>query len=163
MRETLRISGASPLRLKLEITESSVMARVDEMIATMTEMRTWGIGFSLDDFGTGYSSLSHLRLLPLDQLKIDRSFINNVSSDRKDASIVRTIIGLGRSLSMSVIGEGVETEAQRNFLLDEGCFLHQGFLYSPAVSGFALEAFLEASRRGARRAGPELFLLEAQS
>ena len=145
VRETLRISGANPQRLKLEITESSVMEKVDEIIAKMTELRLYGINFSLDDFGTGYSSLSRLRNLPLDQLKIDRSFVKNVLTDAKDASIARTIIGLGRSLNLTVIAEGVETEAQRLFLEAEGCYMYQGFLYSPAVTASKFEEFVATS------------------
>jgi diguanylate cyclase (GGDEF)-like protein/PAS domain S-box-containing protein len=145
VRDTLRASGADPRRLKLEITESLVMAKVDEMIARMEDIKTFGVGFSLDDFGTGYSSLSHLRLLPLDHLKIDRSFVNNVLNDSKDASIARTIIGLGRDLNLSVIAEGVETAGQRDFLLAEGCRSYQGFLYSPALKCAQLEEYVAAS------------------
>jgi diguanylate cyclase (GGDEF)-like protein len=145
VRETLRVSGANPQRLKLEITESFLMEQVEEMIAKMRELKILGVGFSLDDFGTGFSSLSHLRHLPLDQLKIDRTFVNNVLTDARDATIARTIIVLGRSLGLSVIAEGVETEAQRDFLKAEGCELYQGFLYSPAVAAAEFEAFVAAS------------------
>jgi diguanylate cyclase (GGDEF)-like protein len=145
VRGVLQVSGANPDKLKLEITESSMTEKLDEMIDKMTDLRLHGIGFSLDDFGTGYSSLSRLRRLPLDQLKIDRSFVNNVLTDDKDASIARTIIVLGRNLNLSVIAEGVETEAQRDFLKAEGCHLYQGFLYSPAVTASKFEAFVIAS------------------
>jgi len=145
VRDTLRVSGANPQRLKLEITESFLMEQVDEMVAKMRELKTFGVGFSLDDFGTGYSSLSHLRHLPLDQLKIDRTFVNNVLTDARDATIARTIIVLARSLHLSVIAEGVETEAQRDFLKAEGCNLYQGFLYSPAITSGELEAFVMAA------------------
>jgi diguanylate cyclase (GGDEF)-like protein len=141
--ETLRASGANPRRLTLEITESCVMEEVEELIAKMSILKADGVSFSLDDFGTGYSSLSHLRRLPLDQLKIDRSFVNNVLTDAKDASIASSIIALGRSLHLSVIAEGVETKAQRDFLMVEGCNLYQGFLYSPAMPGVKLEAFVK--------------------
>jgi diguanylate cyclase (GGDEF)-like protein/PAS domain S-box-containing protein len=145
VRNALKISGANPHRLKLEITESSAMEKIEEMIAKMRELKVYGIGFSLDDFGTGYSSLSYLRRLPLDQLKIDRSFVNNILTDPKDASIARTIILLGRSLNLSIIAEGVETAAQRDFLEAEGCHLYQGFLYSPAVTTSQFEAFVATS------------------
>jgi diguanylate cyclase (GGDEF)-like protein len=145
VRSILQVSGASPRQLKLEITESSLIEKLDEMIDKMTDLRLHGIGFSLDDFGTGYSSLSRLRRLPLDQLKIDRSFVNNALTDDKDASIARTIIVLGHNLNLSVIAEGVETEAQRDFLKAEGCHLYQGYLYSPAVSASKFEAFVAAS------------------
>jgi len=145
VRETLRVSGAAPQRIKLEITESFLMEQVDEMIAKMREIKALGVGFSLDDFGTGYSSLSHLRHLPLDQLKIDRTFVHSVLTDDRDATIARTIIVLARNLHLSVIAEGVETEAQRDFLKAEGCNLYQGFLYSPAVAASEFEAFLAAA------------------
>jgi EAL domain-containing protein (putative c-di-GMP-specific phosphodiesterase class I) len=130
----LRESGANPCRLKLEITESSVMENVEEVIAKMAALKTRGVGFSLDDFGTGYSSLSHLKRLPLSQIKIDRSFVKDVLTDARDASIVRTIITLGRNLNLPVIAEGVETEEQRRFLEEEGCDAYQGYLFSPAVA-----------------------------
>ena len=142
VRETLRTSRANPRRLKLEITESSTMEKICEVIAIMTELKMDGVSFALDDFGTGYSSLSHLQHLPLDQLKIDRSFVNNVLTHAKDASIARTIIMLGDNLGLSVIAEGVETEEQRIFLEAEGCHLYQGFLYSPAVTSSLFETFV---------------------
>jgi diguanylate cyclase (GGDEF)-like protein len=147
VKESLRFSGAVPSLLKLEITESSVMEKVNQVIGKMLEIKSLGVTFSLDDFGTGYSSLSHLRHLPLDQLKIDRSFIAHVLTDEKCASIVRTIVVLGHTLRLSVIAEGVETEAQRAFLADEGCHLYQGFLYSPAVPMAQFEAFVVAANR----------------
>jgi EAL domain-containing protein (putative c-di-GMP-specific phosphodiesterase class I) len=145
VKMVLQVSGVNPRKVKLEITESSMIEKVDEMIDKMTDLRLCGIDFSLDDFGTGYSSLSRLRRLPLDQLKIDGSFVNNVLTDDKDASIARTIIVLGRNLNLSVIAEGVETEAQRDFLKAEGCHSYQGFLYSPPVTPSKFEAFVAAS------------------
>lgn len=145
VKEALRASGADPHRLKFEITESSIMERIAEVISKMTELKDLGIFFSLDDFGTGYSSLAYLRDLPLDQLKIDRTFIANAVADDKYASIPRTIIVLGRSLNFTVIAEGVETEAQRAFLMAQGCHLYQGFLYSPALPLPMYEAFVAAS------------------
>jgi len=147
--KTLRRSGANPRCLKLEITESAMMEKPDEMIVKMAEIKAHGVGFSLDDFGTGYSSLSHLRHLPLDQLKIDQSFLRHALTDSKAASIVRTIIRLGRDLHLSVIAEGVETEAQCDFLKAEGCRLYQGFLFSPALQVSYFEAFV-ATRALAR-------------
>jgi diguanylate cyclase (GGDEF)-like protein/PAS domain S-box-containing protein len=145
--KVLRTSRADPQRLKLEITESSMMEKVDETIVKMTGLRGHGVGFSLDDFGTGYSSLSHLRRLPLDELKIDRTFVNKMLTDARDASIARTIILLGHDLQLSVIAEGVETEAQRDFLKTEGCYSYQGFLYSPALPVSRFEAFVSISSR----------------
>ena len=107
-------------------------------------LQTSRSGFSLDDFGTGYSSLSHLKRLPLDQLKVDRAFVNDLLVDDRDASIASTIIALGRNLNLTVIAEGVETEGQREFLEDEGCLIYQGFLFSPALSCLRFEAFVAA-------------------
>ncbi len=117
-------------RLKLEITESMFASDQDSIIAKMREIRDLGVGFSLDDFGTGYSSLSYLRRLPLDQLKIDQSFVREVLTDANDAAIARTVIALGQSLGLAVIAEGVELQGQRDFLAAHGCDLCQGYLIS---------------------------------
>jgi len=140
--EVLRKSGANPRKLKLEITESSMVAKPDDTIAKMQALKGCGLGFSLDDFGTGYSSLSHLNRLPLDQLKVDRSFVTDLLVSDKDASIARTIILLGRNLNLTVIAEGVETEGQRDFLEKAGCHLYQGFLFSAALQSSRLEAYV---------------------
>jgi EAL domain-containing protein (putative c-di-GMP-specific phosphodiesterase class I) len=150
IREVLQSSGANPRRLKLEITESSVMEKVEDVIAKMAAINVCGVVFSLDDFGTGYSSLSRLKLLPLDQLKIDRSFVNDVLTSAKDASIARTIIALGRNLDLSVIAEGVETEEQREFLRREGCNAYQGFLFGPALAPSRFEDFVTERHREAK-------------
>jgi diguanylate cyclase (GGDEF)-like protein/PAS domain S-box-containing protein len=140
--EVLQESRANPNRLKLEITESSMMDDVEDVIAKMVALKVRGVGFSLDDFGTGYSSLSHLRRLPLNQIKIDRSFVNDVLTDVRDASIVRTIISLGQNLNLTVIAEGVETEGQRRFLEEEGCHVYQGYLFSPALTVPQFDSFV---------------------
>jgi diguanylate cyclase (GGDEF)-like protein/PAS domain S-box-containing protein len=127
--DSLARSGADPTRLKLELTESAVLANVDESIHRMHELRRMGITFSLDDFGTGYSSLAYLKRLPLDQVKIDQSFVRDLSHDPNDAAIVRAILAMSHSLSLDVIAEGVETEAQRSFLIDNGCTDFQGYLF----------------------------------
>jgi EAL domain-containing protein (putative c-di-GMP-specific phosphodiesterase class I) len=119
--------GADPKMLMLEFTESLFVDDMEETINKMNALRAHGVGFSLDDFGTGYSSLSYLKHLPLDQLKIDRSFVRDILSDPNDAAIAHTIIALGRSLGLAVIAEGVETEEQRNVLADQGCQAFQGF------------------------------------
>jgi EAL domain-containing protein (putative c-di-GMP-specific phosphodiesterase class I) len=131
--EEVQQAGVSPSRLKLELTESVVLERVDEVIARMQRLKSEGITFSLDDFGTGYSSLSYLKRLPLDQIKIDQSFIRDIISDRNDAAIVRAILAIGQSLGITVIAEGVETEAQRDLLLEYGCVYFQGYLFGRPV------------------------------
>jgi diguanylate cyclase (GGDEF)-like protein/PAS domain S-box-containing protein len=132
-------SGTNPHLLKLELTESLLADDVDDTIAKMAELKAEGIGFSLDDFGTGYSSLSYLKRLPLDQLKIDQSFVRDVFTDANDAAIVRTVVALGKSLGLEVIAEGVETEAQHNFLRGLGCHVYQGYLFGRPVP---IEEFL---------------------
>ena len=126
----LKNSGADPQRLKLELTESLLVSNVDEVIEKMYALKARGVGFSLDDFGTGFSSLSYLKRLPLDQLKIDQSFVREILTDPNDASIARTIIALAKNLGLGVIAEGVETEAQRDFLARSGCHAYQGYLFS---------------------------------
>jgi diguanylate cyclase (GGDEF)-like protein/PAS domain S-box-containing protein len=123
-------TGANAHRLKLELTESLLVGNVVEIIAKMELLKAIGISFSLDDFGTGYSSLAYLSRLPLDQLKIDKSFVNEVVTNRDDAAIARTIIALAHSLRLGVIAEGVETDAQREFLASAGCHAYQGYFFS---------------------------------
>jgi EAL domain-containing protein (putative c-di-GMP-specific phosphodiesterase class I) len=122
-----------PTRLKLELTESMLLENIEETIQTITTLKNLGIGFSLDDFGTGYSSLQYLKRLPLDQLKIDQSFVRDLVSDQNDAAIVLTIIALGQSLGLDVIAEGVETKEQRDFLAQNGCHRYQGYFFSKPV------------------------------
>ena len=129
---TLDHTGANPQRLKLELTESLFLTDVEDTIVKMTELKAAGVSFSLDDFGTGYSSLSYLKRLPLDQLKIDQSFIRDVLTDPNDAAIARTIVALAQSMGLAVIAEGVETEAQREFLASHNCCAFQGFLFGKA-------------------------------
>lgn len=129
VRRVVQESGANPALLKLELTESVVLEHVDAVIEKMHRINELGIHFSMDDFGTGYSSLSYLQRLPLQQLKIDRSFVQNLMSDSNNANIVRTIITLGSSLGLNVIAEGVETAEQRDFLLHAGCLAYQGYLF----------------------------------
>jgi EAL domain-containing protein (putative c-di-GMP-specific phosphodiesterase class I) len=125
----LKRHHVQPARLKLELTESVLLHDVDDTIVKMRELKSRGVGFSLDDFGTGYSSLAYLKRLPLDQLKIDRSFVNDMVTKPHDAAIVHTIIELGRSLGLTVISEGVETRAQCELLKHMGCQAFQGRLF----------------------------------
>jgi len=122
-------TGADPGKLKLELTESLLLDNVEDIIEKMTALKAKGIGFSLDDFGTGYSSLSYLKRLPLDQLKIDQSFVRDVLTDPNDATIARTIVALAQSMGLAVIAEGVETVAQQEFLAANGCHAYQGYLF----------------------------------
>jgi EAL domain-containing protein (putative c-di-GMP-specific phosphodiesterase class I) len=132
--DTLKTTNANPQRLKLELTESMLVDDIDDVIAKMTLLQRAGIKFSLDDFGTGFSSLSYLKQLPLNQLKIDKSFVQDVLTDQNDAVIARTIVALASSLGLSVIAEGVEFEGQRAFLEKNGCYEYQGYLFSRPIS-----------------------------
>lgn len=121
--------GIDAQHLELELTETLIVRDMEDLTRKMTALVEQGVRFSLDDFGTGFSSLSHLKRLPLSKLKIDRSFICDVLSDANSETIVRTVIALGQSMGMTVIAEGVETEAQRSFLADNGCLCYQGYLF----------------------------------
>ena len=138
----LETTGANPKCLKLELTESMLVENFEDVIAKMAELKSHGLSFSLDDFGTGYSSLAYLKRLPLDQLKIDRSFVRDMLVDLTSGAIAQTIISLGRAMELSVVAEGVETEEQRGFLAGLGCHCFQGHLFSPALPPDELEAFL---------------------
>jgi diguanylate cyclase (GGDEF)-like protein/PAS domain S-box-containing protein len=129
----LRRNGVEPSRLKLELTESVVMGDVADVIARMHELKSLGVKLSMDDFGTGYSSLSYLKQLPLDQLKIDQSFVRDIVADSSDAVMVRTIIDLAQNFDLDVVAEGVETDEQRLFLKQHGCDAYQGYLFSRPV------------------------------
>ncbi len=133
----------NPMLLKLELTESMLLKNIEDVISTMSALQQIGIRFSLDDFGTGYSSLQYLKHLPIDQLKIDQSFVRDIAIDGGGKAIVRTIIAMAHGLSLDVIAEGVETEEQRQFLLDTGCTHSQGFLFGEAVPIEQFEASLK--------------------
>ena len=148
----LAITGAPSGLLKLELTESLLVEDMETTIATMTALRSYGVGFSLDDFGTGYSSLAYLKRMPLDQLKIDQSFVRDLLTDPNDAAIVDTIIGLSRSLGLEVIAEGVETVEQRDWLLNAGCLFYQGYLFSRPVAQPQLERYLHHHDQAAQAA-----------
>lgn len=144
VRDIIRLTGANPFQLKLELTESMLVEDVEDVINKMTALQAVGVGFSLDDFGTGFSSLSYLKRLPLNQLKIDQSFVRDVLTDPNDAVIVRTIVALAKSLGFKVIAEGVETQAQRDFLADNGCREYQGYFFSRPL---ASDDFAQYSQR----------------
>ena len=135
--------GTNPQRLKLELTESLLVQDVEDIIVKMTALKAKGVGFSLDDFGTGYSSLSYLKRLPLDQLKIDQGFVRDILRDPNDAAIAKMVVALAESMGLSVIAEGVETEAQREFLARQGCHAYQGYLFGRPLSLADLEAYMK--------------------
>ena len=137
-------AGISAHRLKLELTESLLANDMDVTIAKMGILKEAGVTLSIDDFGIGYSALSYLKYLPLDQLKIDRSFVKDVLTDPNDAAIARTIIGLAQSLGLGVMAEGVETTAQRDFLARHGCHCFQGYLFSKPLPIDELEVFIQS-------------------
>ncbi|MBS0294528.1 MAG: EAL domain-containing protein [Proteobacteria bacterium] len=138
----LRDTGAPAQRLELELTESLVLEHVDDSIAKMHQLRAKGVRFAVDDFGTGYSSLSYLTRLPLQRLKIDKSFVHHLNEQHGDDVVVQTILGMARNLELEVVAEGVETEAQRDFLARHGCDLYQGYLFARPMPVAELEAML---------------------
>ena len=131
--ETLERTGAPAARLKLELTESALVHEIECIIDKMNSLKAHGVGFSLDDFGTGYSSLAYLKRLPLDQLKIDQSFVRDIAFDSNSADIAQTIILLAERMNISVLAEGVETELQRSALRERGCYHYQGYLFGRPV------------------------------
>jgi len=139
----LKANGANPQRLKIELTESVLLDNVEDVIVKMNALKAKGVRFSIDDFGTGYSSLSYLKRLPLDQLKIDQGFVRDILTDPDDAAIAKMVVALADSLGLSVIAEGVETEAQRDFLARLGCNDYQGYLFSRPLPIQEFEAFAE--------------------
>ncbi|OGT20635.1 MAG: hypothetical protein A2342_04215, partial [Gallionellales bacterium RIFOXYB12_FULL_54_9] len=138
VRAAVEHHAIDPIKLKLELTESMLLENIEDTIASMKALKSIGVQFSLDDFGTGYSSLQYLKRLPLDQLKIDQSFVRDIVADGSDQAIVRTIIAMAHSLNLKVIAEGVETEVQRQCLLSMGCTHFQGYLFGKPVPVSAL-------------------------
>jgi len=145
VHDAMKRHAINPKLLKLELTESMLLESTEDTIATMRALSDIGVSLSLDDFGTGYSSLQYLKLLPLNQLKIDRSFIRDIETDSSDRAIVKTIIAMAQSLELDVIAEGVETEEQRQLLLNKGCTHFQGYLFSKPVPIEQFEALLKQS------------------
>jgi EAL domain-containing protein (putative c-di-GMP-specific phosphodiesterase class I) len=143
----LQETGMIPALLELELTEGTVMHDVDHAIEVLRNLKALGVQISIDDFGTGYSSLSYLRRFPIDVLKIDQSFVRELSIDADDEAIVRAIVTLAHSLRLEVIAEGVENTAQLDFLRDEGCDMMQGYHYSRPLGSEAFEQLLRQDRR----------------
>jgi EAL domain-containing protein (putative c-di-GMP-specific phosphodiesterase class I) len=142
VRSSLTRTHATPKLLKLELTESMLVDEIEAVIAKMGELKAQGVAFSLDDFGTGYSSLAYLKRLPLDQLKIDQGFVRNIVTDPNDAAIAKMVVALAESMGLSVIAEGVELQAQADFLAHLGCHAYQGYLFSRPLPVDALEEFV---------------------
>ena len=141
VREALALSGLAPHRLELEVTESVLLAASEANVATLHALRDLGVRIAMDDFGTGYCSLSYLQRFPFDKIKIDRSFVSRLGEDPHSTALVRAVIGLGASLGIVTVAEGVETEAQFGHLREEGCAEVQGYLFgrpSPAAAARAL-------------------------
>jgi diguanylate cyclase (GGDEF)-like protein len=137
----IKQTGINPSRLKLELTESMVLDDVEDTVVKMNALKKIGVRFAMDDFGTGYSSLAYLTKLPLDQLKVDQSFVHNIGIKPNDSVVVKTIIGMAANLNMESIAEGVETQAQYDFLAQAGCKLFQGYLFGKPVP---LEKFTDS-------------------
>ncbi|WP_259740663.1 EAL domain-containing protein, partial [Pseudomonas poae] len=139
-------TGLPPTQLELEITESVLMQNVDATVITLNRIKAMGVRLALDDFGTGYSSLSYLRRFPIDVLKIDQSFIHGLSVNNQDAQLISAIIGMGKSLDLNIIAEGVESLEQLKFLQAERCEEGQGFLFSKAVPSQDFALLLQAGQ-----------------
>jgi len=146
VRTALETTGLDPARLMLEITESDVMREPDAALAKLNALKALGVRLAIDDFGTGYSSLSHLQFFPVDELKIDRSFIQRIEEGDREAAFVRTIVSLAKSLSVEVVAEGIEEVGQQRFLHSVGCDIGQGYLYSRPLPSAEVERFTEDAR-----------------
>jgi diguanylate cyclase (GGDEF)-like protein/PAS domain S-box-containing protein len=144
IRAAVEFNQINPMLLKIEPTESVLLENIEDTIVTMNNLKALGVRFALDDFGTGFSSLQYLKRLPLDQLKIDQSFVRDISTDSSDKAIVSTIIGMAQRLGLDVIAEGVETEEQRQFLQLSGCHKYQGYLFGKPMPIEQFEAQLKS-------------------
>ena len=138
--------GLPAANLHLELTEGAVMRQMEPVVSTLSQLRAMGVRICVDDFGTGYSSLGYLKRFPIDTIKIDRSFVHDVTTDQNDAAIVTTVVTMARGLNLRVIAEGVETEAQLGFLREIECDEFQGFLVSPPVPADVFEALVKERR-----------------
>ena len=148
VRNIIRDSEINPRLLELEITESTIMDDIDTASATMSELHNEGVQISIDDFGTGYSSLNHLKRFPLNTVKIDRSFIRDLTTDPDDAAIVGAIIAMGHSMGLKIIAEGVETTKQLEYLRRLRCDELQGYLFSRPVPADDAEILLKQDQDG---------------
>jgi len=144
VRQVLEETGLAPQYLELELTESQLLDNVDSVIVTFRQLRELGVKLAIDDFGTGYSSLSYLKRFPVHYVKIDQTFIRDLSPGGEDAAITRAIIAMAHSLELKVVAEGVETQAQMDFLKSQNCDEIQGFLISRPVEASAFAELLRA-------------------
>ncbi len=151
IQERIVREGCRPQSIEVEVTETSMLRDPEGVGRTLTALREMGLRVAIDDFGTGYSSLSHLKRFPIDTLKIDKTFVADILTDRDDTAIVTAVIALARALDMEVIAEGVETEAQRAMLAAQGCDAYQGYLFSRALPAAEFEALLQRDARAAAR------------
>jgi EAL domain-containing protein (putative c-di-GMP-specific phosphodiesterase class I) len=140
----VRVAGVDPCGLTVEVTESTAMADGDTGFRALRDMSAEGIRVAIDDFGTGYSSLEQLRRMPVDVVKVDRSFVSGMSADATDRELVAAVVGMGRALKLCVVAEGIETAEQAEELREMGCDLGQGYLFSRPVPGEELEALVAA-------------------
>jgi len=147
VRDALRVSGLDPRRLVLEITESDVMREPEAARVKLEALKALGLRLAIDDFGTGYSSLSYLQYFPVDELKIDRSFVKRIEVGDRDAALVRTIVSLARSLSVEVVAEGVEELGQEQYLRSIACDIGQGYLYSRPLPAADIGTFMARRRQ----------------
>jgi diguanylate cyclase (GGDEF)-like protein/PAS domain S-box-containing protein len=159
VKSALKESGLAPHYLEIECTESAIMQNVHETIPIMEKFRAMGVHLSIDDFGTGYSSLAYLKQFPVDKLKIDQSFVNNITQDPSDAAIVQAIIALGRTLGMTTIAEGVETEAQLGYLRSVHCKEMQGYLYSHPLPAAEFAKLLMRGKKLTSESSEKVLLL----
>jgi EAL domain-containing protein (putative c-di-GMP-specific phosphodiesterase class I) len=148
-------NGVPADMLELELTESVLLGDIDAIIGQLDRLAALGVRLAIDDFGTGYSGLSYLKRLPIDRLKIDRSFVMDLPGDASDAAITRSVIELARALNLQVIAEGVETEAQRAYLAGLGCHEYQGWLYAPALEPHDFEARVATQPQQASQPQPQ--------
>ncbi len=139
----IKETGVDPRQLEFEITETMALDDLDYAVATLQQLKERGVSIALDDFGTGYSSLNYLKRLPVNQLKIDKSFMDKVLEDRSDQKIVETIIALAQALNLVVIAEGVENSEQADFLKSVSCNKAQGYLYSKPLREKDMRVFLQ--------------------
>jgi EAL domain-containing protein (putative c-di-GMP-specific phosphodiesterase class I) len=144
--DALKQSGLPPKRLELEITETLLLEKSSQVLATLHALRALGVRICMDDFGTGYSSLSYLRSFPFDKIKIDRSFVSDLAANPDAQAIIRSIVSLGKGLGVTITAEGVETEAELSCLRAEGCHEGQGFLFSRARPNAEIVVLLQAQR-----------------